>query len=169
MRNAARSSLLFGTSLLLVASCAELRQNLRGQELSYRGAHFCEGSTCKDNQLVASRRGTREGTTDIATIKLGSKAALAFTAASAFERLEASVSDCKGKSAALPASAIVPAGKHQVGDASVEESWIIWIDRSELGSLELGSGKCARWMIDAKASWTDGATYSMRVGIEVEP
>ena len=79
MRNAARSSLLFGTSLLLVASCAELRQNLRGQELSYRGAHFCEGSTCKDNQLVASRRGTREGTTDIATIKLGSKAALAFT------------------------------------------------------------------------------------------
>jgi hypothetical protein len=164
----ASAFLFISTMLVGFAGCAELRQNIRGQELSYRGAWFCEGSSCKDDDLVVSHRGTRDGTTDIATIELGSKAALAFTAASAFEALEANVRDCKGKTAAVPASSIIPAGKHKVGDADVRESWIVWIDRSELSSLELGSGKCARWLVDAKASWTDGATYSMTVGVEVE-
>lgn len=168
MRTAASSLLLTGVMIMGSTGCAELRQNMRGQELSYRGAWFCEGSSCKDDELVVSRRGTRDGTTDIATIKLDSHAALAFTAASAFETLEANVRDCKGKTAAVPATSILPAGKHQVGDADVRESWIVRIDPSELASLELGSGKCARWLVDAKASWTDGASYSMTVGVEVE-
>lgn len=158
------------TTLLASLACAELRQNMRGQELSYRGAWFCDGAAnCSDEQLVRSTAGTREGTTDIASVELDSRVALAFTAASAFERLEATVRDCKGKSAAVREGSIVPAGKHRVGDSSARESWIIWIDRSELRGLELGKGKCARWMIDAKASWTDGATYSSTVGIEVAP
>ena len=156
-------------SILTSLACAELRQNLRGQELSYRGAWFCESGTCKDEQLVRSTSGTREGTTDIASVKIEGRVALAFTAASAFERLEATVRDCKGKSAAVGESSIVPAGKHRVGDSAARESWIIWIDRSSLGDLSLGKGKCARWMIDAKASWTDGATYASTVGIEVAP
>jgi hypothetical protein len=159
----------FSIGLLLGSlGCAELRQNLRGQELSYRGAWYCEGSSCADDKLVKSTRGTREGTTDIATVKLDSKAALAFTAASAFETLEATVRDCKGNTAKVATDSIVPAGKHKVGDAAARESWIIWIDRSDLAKLELGSGKCARWLIDAKAGWTDGASYSQTVGIEVE-
>lgn len=167
-RTAAHSSSLFGALLLASIGCAELRQNLRGQELSYRGAWFCEDSSCKGGQLVKSTRGTRDGTTDIATIELESKAALAFTAASAFETLDATVRDCKGNTASVPASSIVPGGKHEVGDASARESWIIWIDPSELGKLELGTGKCSRWLIDARAGWTDGASYSMTVGVEVE-
>ncbi|MFV8755381.1 hypothetical protein ACNOYE_32930 [Nannocystaceae bacterium ST9] len=168
MRTPLRPLFFVGALLVGLVACAELRQNLRGQELSYRGAWFCEGASCKDGELVASRRGTREGTTDIATVKLDSKLALAFTAASAFETLEATVRDCKGNSAAVPSSAIVPAGKHKVGDSTAKESWIVWIDRDALAKLELGSGKCARWLIDAKAGWTDGASYSMTVGIEVE-
>ncbi len=168
MRTSLRVLGLLGIVLASLAGCAELRQNLRGQELSYRGAWFCAGTSCNAGDLVISQKGTRDGTTDIATIELGSKAALAFTAASAFETLTANVRDCKGKSAAVPASSIVPPGKHQVGDSSAKESWIIWLDRSELRSLELGGGKCARWMIDAKAGWTDGASYSMTVGVEVE-
>jgi hypothetical protein len=168
MRRAlARLTLL--ASIATSLACAELRQNLRGQELSYRGAWFCESSSCKDEQLVRSTSGTREGTTDIASVELDGKVALAFTAASAFERLEARVRDCKGKSANVGEASIVPAGKHRVGDGAARESWIVWIDRSELRNLELGQGKCARWLIDAKASWTDGATYSSTVGIEVAP
>jgi hypothetical protein len=168
MRIAARSSLFLGALFVSSFGCAELRQNLRGQELSYRGAWFCAESSCTEGQLVKSTRGTREGTTDIATIELESKAGLAFTAASAFETLEATVRDCKGNTAAVPASSIVPAGKHEVGDSSARESWIIWIDPQELSKLELGSGKCSRWLIDAKAGWTDGASYSATVGVEVE-
>lgn len=167
-RTAARSSSFVLALLLGSSACAELRQNLRGQELSYRGVWFCEGASCKDGELVRSQRGTREGTTDIATIQLASKAGLTFTAASAFETLEATVRDCKGNTAAVPADSIVPAGKHKVGDSAARESWIIWLDRDALAKLELGTGKCARWLIDAKAGWTDGASYSMTVGVEVE-
>lgn len=163
----ALACLTLTASFVALAGCAELRQNLRGQELSYRGAWFCEAASCSEGQLVKSREGTREGTTDIATVKIAGKVALAFTAASAFDRLEASVRDCKGKSATVAADAIVPAGKHEVGDSSARESWIIWLDRAELRGLELGAGKCSRWLIDAKATWTDGATYSSTVGIEV--
>jgi hypothetical protein len=167
MRTTALTCSFVGTLLLASVGCAELRQNLRGQELSYRGAWYCESSSCKDDQLVRSTRGTREGTTDIATIQLESKAALAFTAASAFETLEATVRDCKGNTAKVPSDSIVPPGKHEVGDSSARESWIIRLDPGELAELELGSGKCARWLIDAKAGWTDGASYSQTVGVEV--
>lgn len=171
MPNASLTSLVsLSLALLLGASlgCAAMRQNLRGQELSYRGAWFCEQADCKPEQMVISRAGTREGTTDIASVSLRPKAALAFTAAAAFDSLEATVRDCEGHSAKVPEGSITPAGKHEVGDSSARESWIVWIDPGELAGLERGAGKCARWMIDAKATWSDGATFAMTVGIEAE-
>ncbi len=171
MPSSPRSSFAsFSLGLVVLAGallgCAAMRQNLRGQELSYRGAWYCENAGCSEKDMVISRSGTREGTTDIASVSLQPKAALAFTAAAAFDSLEATVRDCEGHSAKVPAESITPAGKHSVGDSSARESWMIWIDPAELPGLERGAGKCARWMIDAKGKWSDGAEYSMTVGIE---
>jgi hypothetical protein len=163
---------LLGSVFLLAvtaAGCAQMRQNLRGQELSYRGAWFCAEAGCAEKAMTRSTRGTREDGVDIATVKLQPRAALAFTAEAPFDRMVASVRDCKGKSLQLPDDAIRPAGSHEVGDASARESWVIVLDEPSLrGQLKLGKGECARWMVEVTATWSDGAAFSSRAGITVE-
>jgi hypothetical protein len=153
--------------LLAGFGCAALRQNMRGQELSYRGAWYCESAGCEEADMVQSRAGHREDTTMINEVKLQPQAALAFTAASPFETLTATVEDCKGTSAEVPAGDIAEAGAHGVGDSGARESWLVWLDPAHLGELELGSGSCAIWTVEATASWSDGASYSLRAGVEV--
>lgn len=151
----------------IASGCAEMRQNMRGQELSYRGAWYCEQPGCAPADMVLSRSGSREGTTSINQVELQPKAALAFTAAAEFETLEATVRDCAGNSAAIPAGDIERAGSHEVGDQSARESWIVWIDPASLSGLELGPS-CKIWKVEARASWPDGAAYSLVAGVEVE-
>lgn len=154
---------------MLVASvggCAELRQNMRGQELSYRGAWYCEAANCKPGEMVQSRSGTRDGEVTINTVELAPRAAMMFTAASAFETLTATVRDCKGNAVEVPTRDIVPAGEHGVGDAEAQESWVIWIDPAGLSGLNRSKG-CSVWKVEAKASWTDGATYSLTAGVDI--
>ena len=157
-------------SLLAIslAGCASLRQSVRGQELSYRGAWYCKSGACDAGEMVKSTSGTREGTVNINTVKLDPKAAMAFTAAAPFDGLTATVRDCKGNSAAVPGGDISKAGSHQVGDQDARESWIIWIDPASLGGLERGQGSCAVWKVEAQATWSDGATHSLSAGIEIE-
>jgi hypothetical protein len=163
---------LVGSIFLLTVTtvgCAQMRQNLRGQELSYRGAWFCPEADCGEKAMTRSTRGTREDGADIATVKLQPRAALAFTAEAPFDRLVATVSDCKGKQVQLPDDAILPAGSHRIGDANARESWVVVLDRAALqGKLKLGKGGCARWMVDVTATWSDGASFSSRAGITVE-
>jgi hypothetical protein len=156
---------------LIVASslgCASLRQNMRGQELSYRGAWHCSGGACTAGEMVKSTSGTREGTMMINTVALDPKAGLAFTAAAPFDTLTATVRDCKGNSAAVPASDIQAPGNHGIEDGDARESWIVWVDPSSLVKLERGKGACAVWKIEASATWTDGATYSLTAGVDIE-
>lgn len=160
---------LFATALLLTASlagCASLRQNLRGQELSYRGAWYCKSGACKAGEMSKSSTGTRDGTVTVNTVKLDPKAGLAFTAAAPFDSLVATVRDCKGKSAEVPAADIVQPGKHGIGDADARESWIIWIDPVSLPGLS-ATASCV-WKIEATATWSDGASYSLTAGINIE-
>lgn len=149
--------------------CAALRQNMRGQELSYRGAWYCEAANCKPGEMVKSRTGTRDGEVTINTVELAPKAAMTFTAAAPFDGLTATVRDCKGNSAEVPSSDIVTAGKHGVGDQDARESWVVWIDPSSLSSLERGKGSCAVWKVEAKATWSDGASYSLTAGVDIQP
>jgi hypothetical protein len=157
---------VIATSIAIsLLGCASLRQSMRGQELSYRGAWHCDGGACKSAKMVKSTRGTRDGTVNINTVKLDPKAGMAFTAASPFDQLTATVRDCKGKSAAVPERDIVRPGKHGIVDQEARESWIIWIDPAALGGLERGSGSCAVWKVEATATWADGATNSLTAGI----
>lgn len=146
-----------------------MRQNLRGQELSYRGAWYCAEAGCAEKAMTRSNRGTRDDGVDIATVKLQPRAALAFTAEAPFDRMVATVRDCKGKSLQLPDDAVRPAGSHEIGDANARESWVIVLDASALrGKLKLGNGECARWDVEAVATWSDGASFTGRAGIKVE-
>lgn len=148
--------------------CAALRQNMRGQELSYRGAWYCEAAGCEAKDMIKSTRGTRDGTVNINTVKLAPRAAMAFTAAAPFRDLVATVRDCKGNEALVPAADIAGPGKHAVGDQGAKESWIIWVDPGALDGLERGSGSCAIWTIEATATWSDSATHSLSAGLQIE-
>ena len=150
-----------------IGGCASLRQNMRGQELSYRGAWYCEAADCKPGEMVQSRSGTRDGEVTINTVKLAPKAAMIFTAAAAFDSLTATVRDCKGNSAEVPSSDIAAAGKHGVGDSDARESWVIWIDPASLSGLKRSKG-CTVWKVDATATWSDGATFSLTAGVDIE-
>jgi hypothetical protein len=151
-----------------LGGCAALRQNMRGQELSYRGAWYCEAANCKPGEMVKSRTGTRDGEVTINTVKLAPKAAMTFTAAAAFDQLTATVRDCKGNSAEIPSGDIVKPGEHKVGDQDARESWIVWVDPASLSGLQRGKGSCAVWKVEAKATWSDGATYSLTAGVDIE-
>ena len=158
--------------LLSVATsvgCAAMRQNMKGQELSFRGAWFCESVGCAEGDMVLSKRGTRIGDMTVATVKLQPRAALAMTAAAPFEDLKAKVSDCKGASVDLPADRIKRPDGHQIGDESGRESWMIELDKDALGGqLELGEGDCATWKVNATATWSDGASFSLSAAIKAD-
>ncbi|PRQ06969.1 hypothetical protein [Enhygromyxa salina] len=155
---------VFAGSLL---GCAALRQNMRGQELSYRGAWHCGGGACKPSEMVKSTSGTRDGTVNINTVKLDPKAGMAFTAAAPFEQLVATVTDCKGKQVSVPERDIVRPGKHGLSDQDARESWIVWVDPTALSKLERGAGSCAVWKVEATATWADGVTYSLTAGVDL--
>jgi hypothetical protein len=156
------TSLLLTTSL---AGCAALRQNMRGQELSYRGAWYCKSGPCEAGEMSKSTTGTREDTTMINEVVLAPKAGLAFTAAAPFDALTATVRDCKGQSAEVPSADIVQPGAHGIGDADARESWLVWLDPASLSGLDRSKG-CV-WKVEASATWSDGATYSLTAGIEI--
>lgn len=161
---------ILATSLVLVfvsslSACAALRQNVRGQELSYRGAWHCSSGACEAGEMVKSMAGTRDGEVMVNTVELDPKAGLAFTAAAAFDSLTATVRDCKGNTADVPSSDIVMPGKHGIEDGDARESWIVWVDPGALGQLERGKGACAVWKVEATATWSDGATYSLTAGV----
>jgi hypothetical protein len=139
---------------------------MRGQELSYRGAWFCEAANCKPADMVQSRAGTRDGEVSINTVKLAPRAAMMFTAAAPFDALTATARDCKGNTAEIPSGDIVTAGKHGIGDGDARESWVIWIDPANLSGLKNSKG-CA-WKVDAKATWSDGAAFSLTAGIDIQ-
>jgi hypothetical protein len=157
--------LVFATSL---TACAALRQNMRGQELSYRGAWHCSSGPCDAGEMVKSMVGTRDGEVMVNTVKLDPKTGLAFTAAAAFDSLTANVRDCKGNVVDVPATDVIMPGKHGITDGDASESWIVWLDPSALGGLERGKGACAVWKIEATATWSDGATYSLTAGVNTD-
>jgi len=151
-----------------IASCASLRQNLRGQELSYRGGFQCESAGCGEKDMKRSTVGTRKGDLTVTTVKLQPKAVAAFTAERDFDELTVEVSDCAGQSLSVPATAIKRPGEHKVGPSEIRESWAVFIDPSDLSGLQRESkGDCAIWTLEAVATWSDGARYTMKVGLEV--
>lgn len=161
-----RLATLLAVSSLTLTACAALKQNLRGQELSYRGAWFCSAGACKPGEMVKSTVGTREGTTMINTVKLDPRAGMVFTAAAPFDSLTAAVSDCKGTRVDVPAADIAAPGKHGLTHDDAKQSWVVWIDAGALAKLKRDAGKCAVWTVEATATWSDGTTYALKAGLD---
>jgi hypothetical protein len=157
-----RNALPILVALTSLVGCKEMRQNLRGQELSYRGAWFCAEKDCSEKQMQRSTSGTREGAVDIASVKLRPHAGLAFTAEAPFDKLNVKVEDCKGKSVELDASAIKKPGEHKIGDSAARESWMVVLDKR----LDLKFGKKCAWVATVVATWSDGATFTSQAGIK---
>jgi len=145
-----------------------MSQNIKGQELSYRGTWFCEAAGCAESEMIASRRGGKQGEMRFHSAKLQPRAAMVFTAAAAFSRIEATVSDCAGTLVALPEEAFRSPGSHDVGDRDVHESWLILVDGPVLKKhLKFGAGtSCETITIAATAHWDDGRSFTLKAGIK---
>jgi hypothetical protein len=162
-----KQHVLLAAAFTLVG-CAALRQNLRGQDLSFRGAWFCPKAGCKEAEMKRSTRGSRRGETSVSKVKLQPAAALAFWPEAEPSRLEASVKDCKGKSAQVDASRIKRPGEHGIKDSTARQSFIVLLERDAPAGLTLKKkGDCAIWTVTATAHWDDGATYSLQAAIDI--
>lgn len=157
-----------GPSLGFGLGCTAMSQNIKGQELSYRGTWYCEKQGCAESDMVASRRGGKNGEVRFHSAKLNPRAAMVFTAAAPFSRLEATVTDCAGTAVALPEEAFRAPGSHDVGDSAVHESWLILVDGPVMREhLKFGGDSgCDTIEVAATAHWDDGRSFTLRAGIK---
>ncbi len=164
---AASLGLALLSSLSLGLGCAAMRQSLKGQEISHRGVYACPGDAgCDQKEMKRSTSGTQMDGMTVTDVHLAPVAALAYTAESPFERLEAKIADCKGNSIDVAPERIVPAGEHKVGDALAKESWMIVVHRDDVKDLVLkGKGECAVWKVTATAHWPKDVQSTHRVGL----
>lgn len=155
---------------LLVASLlgCGLRQNLRNEFVSYRGAWFCDAKDCAENEMKRSAKGHNEGDSlRIMHGKLQPRAALVFNPGKPVQSFSAKVADCKGKEIAVPEGNVKAPGSHAIGGEA--DSWVVVLDRAELSGLEISSkGSCAILKVTTHATWEKDTSYDERGGIQVE-
>lgn len=143
--------------------CADMRQNMRGEFVSYRGAWFCGAAGCEEAKMQRSSQAHREGDITINHGKLSAGAALVFNAGKAPETFSATVSDCAGKSASVPDDKVEAPGSHKI--AGQAESYVVRIDPKDYPALTLGKG-CKKWMVTTHATWPKGTSWEQKAGIE---
>ena len=150
--------------LLLVAAtgCGTLKQNLRNQFVSFRGAYQCREEGCKTAQMVRSTKTHREGDVNVSHVQLRPRAVLVFSPGTVVEGFTARVA-CRGRDADVPDERIKAPGTH--GLKQEGESWLVIIDPAD---YEFGA-QCDTFRVTTTATWDDGkATYQERAGIQVE-
>lgn len=140
-------------TLVALVACAEARQNLRGEFVSYRGAWFCGKPGCDEAKMQRSARAHREGDLTVNRGKVTNGAALVFSAGKAPKTLTASVKDCKGTSADVPADKVKAPGSHSV--AGQADAWVVVVDPADYPTLEMGKG-CKTWTVTTHATWDKG-------------
>lgn len=146
--------------------CGALRQNLRNQFVSYRGAWSCPSPGCKSNEVVQSKKGSNQGELRINDVRLQPHAGLVFYPGTPVQGMTATVRDCKGKRKNVPGDKVQPPGRHRIG--AEPDSWVIWLDEKLVADLEVGSGDCAVLTVTTHSTWDDGSTYDAEGAILVE-
>ncbi len=150
----------------IAAGCG-LRQNLRNEFLSFRGAFFCEKKNCAEKDMKRSAKGTEEGGVRVSYGKVQPTAALVFNAGADVESFTATVVDCKGKSMDIADGNLKKPGAH--GISSESDSWVVLLDKGDLGDLTFdSSGKCAKLVVTAQAKWPKGTSYEDKGGIKAQ-
>jgi len=166
MRAYARVGVFLGLSLVSGLACGALRQNLRSQFVSYRGAWFCDVPGCSGATAVQSKAGVNRGELRINDVKLQPHAGLVFYPGVPVQSLTATVRDCKGKTKDVPSDRVQGPGRH--GIASEQDSWVVWIQDSHVTDLEVGRGDCSVLVVKTHATWDDGSTYDAEGGLRLE-
>jgi hypothetical protein len=143
-----------------------LRQNLRNEFLSYRGAYFCESSGCAQKDMKESKQGHNEGDVRYLHGKLQPAAALVFNPGTTATSVTARVTDCKNKTVPVPEGSVQAPGSHALpGNA---DSWVVMIDPAELAGITIDSGSCKTLLVEATAAFAKGTTHTQPGGIQVE-
>lgn len=144
------------------SACAEMRQNMRNEFASYRGAWFCAKDGCALGQMQRSTAAHREGDITVNHGDVGAGAALAFSVGKSPKTFTATVSDCKGKTVDVPAEDILQPGNH--GLAGQSDAWVVRVNPAKLPDLQWGKG-CKKWMVTTQATWDKGSTWEQKGGI----
>ncbi len=164
MSNIARSMVSLGVlvaGLGIGVGCGSLRQNLRNEFLSYRGAWFCESPGCAQKDMKQSKQGSNEGDIRFNKGKLQPSAALVFNPGTEATGVTAKVIDCKGAAIAVPSSSVQAPGAHKL--PAQGNSWVVMVDPSELPGLDSGCGKLK---VEATATFPKGTTHTQPGGIQ---
>jgi hypothetical protein len=156
---------IVGSALLLGLGCGALRQNLRNQFVSYRGAFSCATAGCKSSEVVQSKTGRNKGELRINDVQLQPHAGLVFYPGTPVKAMTASVRDCKGKTKDVPSDKVQPPGRHKIG--AEPDSWVIWLDEALVADLERSKGDCALLIVKTHSTWEDGSVYDAEGAIEV--
>lgn len=164
MRISTRILALSGVALTALA-CGALRQNLRSQFVSYRGAWFCDQPGCSSSDVVQSKAGSNRGELRINDVKLQPHTGLVFYPGTPLSGMTATVRDCKGKSKEIPKDKVQAPGRHKIG--AEPDSWVIWLDERLVSDLSVGSGDCSVLVVKTHASWEDGSTFDCEGAVDV--
>ncbi|MCA9709344.1 MAG: hypothetical protein KDK70_26105 [Myxococcales bacterium] len=155
-----------GLSLLVGVGCGALRQNLRSQFVSYRGAWSCPKAGCSTSAVVQSKTGATKGDLRINDVALQPHAGLAFYPGVPVQGMTADVRDCKGKRKDVPADKVQGPGSHTI--KSEPDSWVVWLDDALVADLEVGAGDCAVLVVTTHSTWDDGSTYDAEGAVRVK-
>lgn len=145
--------------------CGALRQNLKNEFVSYRGAWSCATAGCKSSDVVQSKKGRVQGELRISEVALQPHAGLVFYPGKPVKTLTATVRDCKGKSKEVPGDKVQPPGRHKI--SAEPDSWVIWLDEALVSDLEVGKDECAVLIVKTHSTWDDGKVYDAEGAIEV--
>jgi hypothetical protein len=161
----AGSGLALGLVLALGSGCGALRQNLRNEFVSYRGAWSCASAGCKSNEVVQSKAGRNQGELRINDVKLQPHVGLVFYPGKPVKTLTATVRDCKGKSKEVPSDKVQAPGRHKL--SAEPDSWVIWLDEALVADLEVSKGDCAVLTVKTHSAWDDGKVYDAEGAVEI--
>lgn len=156
-----RAAVLVGLGVTVVA-CGSLRQNLRNQFLSFRGAWQCESKGCKQPEMVQSRKSHREGEVDVSHVKMQPRVAVVFNAGAEPETFSAKVK-CGGNSGDVADAQIKAPGTHKISGQS--DSYVVMVRRKDHDFL----ADCNAIRVVAHATWENGKrTFEDEAGLKIE-
>jgi hypothetical protein len=154
-------SIVLVTAASATFACA-LRQNLRNQFLSYRGAWHCEKKpACGQAGMTRSTRGSRAGEVDITNVKMNPKVAMVVNAGAPPESFTAKLA-CGGQTQDVPADNILGPGAHKI--AGQADSYVVLVDPADYSF-----GECNAYRLHAHATWENGKReYNLEAGLSVQ-
>lgn len=169
MRTSAPRLAWMGSALLVGGlvgpGCGALRQNLRNEFVSYRGAWSCASAGCSSSDVVQSKSGSNKGELRINAAKLQPHAGLVFYPGTPVATMTATVRDCKGKTKEIPGDKVQAPGRHKI--KAEADSWVIWLDEKLVADLEVGSGECGVLTVKTHSTWDSGKFYDAEGAIDV--